>query len=75
MAEYNVEMTKIPRLQVGKSDVIFRIEQDNEKLGSLKVSKGNIVWTPANKQISYWLDWNDFGNLAIEKGEPHKASF
>jgi hypothetical protein len=75
MAEYSVEMTKIPRLQVGKSDVIFQIKQDDENLGSLKISKGHIVWTPDKKQYSYWLNWNDFNEIVVEKGQPRKVSF
>ena len=72
---YKVNMTKIPRLEIGKSDVIFQIESDDEKLGSLRVSKGNIVWTPVNKQFSYWLNWNDFDRIITENGEPGKAHF
>ncbi len=75
MPEYNVNMTKIPWLEVGKSDVIFHIKRDNEKLGNLRVSKGHIVWTPANKQFSYWLNWNDFDKIAISNGQPRRVSF
>ena len=72
---YKVNMTKIPQLEIGKSDVIFQIECDDEKLGSLRVSKGNIVWTPVNKKFSYWLNWNDFDKIIIENGQPGKAHF
>ncbi len=73
--QYSVHMTKIPWLEIGKSDVIFQIKQDDEKLGSLRVSKGAIVWTPVNRKNSYWLNWNDFGEIAIESGQERKASF
>ena len=72
---YKVNMTKIPRLEVGKSDVIFQIERDDEKLGSLRVSKGNIVWTPVNKQLSYWLEWDEFDRIMTEAGDSAKAHF
>ena len=75
MPDYNVEMTKIPKLQVGYSDVVFCIKQNEEKLGSLRVSKGHIVWTPVNKQYSYWLTWDDFGKIVVEHGDPRKAAY
>ena len=72
---YKVKMTKIPWLEVGKSDVIFHIDSDEEKLGALRVSQGHIVWTPADKQLSYWLNWHDFNELAEKKGQKKKAYF
>ena len=72
---YKVKMTKIPWLEVGKSDVIFHIDSDDERLGSLRVSKGHIVWTPANKVFSYWLNWHDFDKIAVKKGQQRKAYF
>ena len=53
----------------------FHIEQGDEKLGSLRVSKGNIVWTPVNKKYSYWLTWNDFGKIIVDNGEQRKAAY
>lgn len=75
MPQYGVKMTKIPQLEIGKSDVIFHIVRDDEKLGSLRVSKGNIVWTPANMQYSYWLNWNDFNKIVMDNGQVGKTSF
>ena len=72
---YKVKMTKITWLEVGKSDVIFHIESDEEKLGTLRVSKGHIVWTPADKQLSYWLNWHDFDKIAVRRGQQRKAYF
>ncbi len=70
---YKVDMTKIPKLEIGKSDVIFQIANDNDKLGNLRVSKENIVWKPVNKQFSYWLNWNDFDRSMTENGQQGKA--
>lgn len=75
MSQYSVNMTKIPKLEIGKSDVIFHINRNDEKLGSLRISKGNIVWTPTNMQYSYWLNWDDFNEIAINNGQVRKASF
>jgi hypothetical protein len=75
MPDYKVKMIKIPRLEIGYSDVVFHVEGDGEKLGSLRISKGHIVWTPVNKQYSYWLNWNDFGDIITEKGHRDKARY
>ena len=43
MAQHTVKLTKIPELEVGKKDMRFEIEGDeNAKLGTLLVSKGGI---------------------------------
>jgi hypothetical protein len=75
MAEFSVNFIKIPSLQVGNSDLVFHVKQDDGNLGSLRISKGHIVWTPANKQYSYWLNWDDFGNIVVEKGDRRKAKY
>ena len=75
MAEFTVNMVKIPKLEVGYSDVIFHITQDKDKLGSLRVSKGALVWTPVNKVFSYWLDWDVFSEIATKKGQRRKAHY
>jgi hypothetical protein len=75
MPGFRVEMTKIPTLRIGYSDVIFHVEQNEENIGSLRISKGHIVWTPANKQYSYWLDWNKFGDIMVNNGDARKAKY
>jgi len=75
MANYSVHITKVPLLEIGNSDMIFQIKRDRKKLGSLKISEGEIVWTPTNKQISYCMDWSKFDKVAEEKDEPGKVSY
>ena len=75
MAEFTVDMVKIPKLKIRSVDVIFHVQQDKENLGSLRVSKGAIVWTPANKVFSYWLNWDVFNDIAIKKGQRKKAHY
>jgi len=70
-----VEIRRIPRLIIGNSDVIFDIKRDEEMLGSLQISKGHLVWRPANNQFGYWLNWVDFSSAAIEKGLRRRVNF
>jgi hypothetical protein len=75
MAEFSVNMVKIPKLEIRSVDVIFHVQQDKENLGSLRVSKGALVWTPANKVFSYWLDWDKFSDMAGKQGQRRKAHY
>lgn len=75
MAKFRVRMTKIPKLSIGKSDVIFIIRQDNAKMGTLRVSKGHLVWTRAKKKKSYWLSWDVFDKIAWEYIKYHREAY
>ncbi len=69
MATYNVEMTKIPWLEVGKSPVIFHVRLGEQQLGILRIRKGHIVWIPAGGQQGYWMDWTKFAKVAAKNGK------
>ena len=70
MANYEVNMTKIPWLEIGRAPVIFHIsKKGGGKLGSLWVRKGHVVWKPADGRYGYWLDWDWLNKIAIENGE------
>ena len=46
MAVNTVSLTKLPKLTIGKSDVIFQIKTDAGKVGNLRITKGSIYWIP-----------------------------
>ena len=75
MPDHNVEIRRIPRLLVGKSDIIFDIKKNGEMLGSLRISKGHLVWRPVNNQFGYWLNWSDFSSVAVENGFRRRVNF
>jgi len=64
MAHY-VEFT-IPGRPLDRADVIFRVWRDEEMFGTLKVSKGTLVWFPANTRLGYRVDWDRFDQLMQE---------
>jgi hypothetical protein len=59
MAKHDVSF-QIPMRSLGKEDVVFRVMADDELLGTLKVSKGAVVWWPGNAKLGYKLDWTRF---------------
>ena len=58
----------VPDRPLGKNDVTFSVRQSGDVLGTLKVSKGALVWRPAKGKHSYKLTWTQFGAAAKEKG-------
>lgn len=62
MAEHRIEMHQ-PKKAVFSGDIIFEVYSDNEKLGSLEISKGSVDWTPKGKQRSKAIEWERFAGL------------
>ena len=75
MATHTVEMKDIPALEVGIADVVFNINADSKKLGSLRMSRGKIIWVPANKTRGHGLSWGKFGEMMVANGKERKVGF
>ena len=58
----------IPPRDLGRSDVEFNVKKDNEKIGTLKVSKGSVVWFPTDTSYGYKLAWAEFDKVMQSKG-------
>jgi hypothetical protein len=57
----------VPGRSLGRSDVQFQVYQDHEMLGTLKVSKGSVVWFPANTTYGYRMYWGPFNKVMQEQ--------
>jgi hypothetical protein len=57
---------QIPWRQLGKSDVVFEVWADDEKLGRLEVSKGSLVWFPRNNTYGHKILWSQFDSVMQE---------
>jgi len=53
----------LPERDLGKADVEFRVKHNGSVLGTLKVSKGTVVWVPKDHTYGYKIGWRDFGAL------------
>ncbi len=62
MAKHNVYVT-LPNAELGKSDAVFTIYQDDKKLGTITISKGSIEWYPNRAKQPYSLNWTQFDKL------------
>jgi len=67
MAVHQV-LFEVPSRPVGKVDIVFTIRENGQKFGELRISKGNLMWTPANKQKRKRLSWKKLDALAREFG-------
>lgn len=58
----------IPARELGKADIEFEIKKDGSKFGTLKVSKGSVVWVPRDFTYGYNMGWGRFDELMQEYG-------
>jgi len=55
-------------------DVMVEVKSNNEKLGTLLISKGNIEWLPAGNSVNkHRLTWTKFAALMEAQGKPAKV--
>jgi len=56
-------------------DVKVEVKNDEGKLGTLLISKGNIEWLPAGHHVNkYRLSWTKFAELMQAHGKPARAT-
>lgn len=63
---------RVPERTLGNSDIEFIVQSDDTRLGLLKVSKGSLVWCPANKKRGFELAWSNFDRLMREYGHKER---
>lgn len=64
---HDVKFT-VPERELGKADIEFSVKKNGSKFGTLKVSKGAVVWTPASKQYGYKVSWSMLDDIAQREG-------
>lgn len=69
MARHDVKFS-VPGRPLGKADIDFDVMADNAKLGTLRVSKGSLVWYRTKGQKGLKISWAKFGELMGEHGRP-----
>ena len=67
MAKHDVRFT-VPNRPLGKADVTFDVWADDEKLGTLAVSQGAVVWFARNNTKGRKMNWTKFDEFMQEKG-------
>ncbi|HWX53906.1 MAG TPA: hypothetical protein VN176_04870 [Verrucomicrobiae bacterium] len=65
MAEHSVTLRIPNNVDVVNRDIEFRVTQDGNFFGTLKISKGSLDWKPGKNQKDrpfrvYWHEFDDF---------------
>ena len=53
----------IPLRNLARADVEFQVKEDGIMLGTLMISRGSLVWFPANTRNGRKMDWGKFAKL------------
>ncbi len=56
---HDVKFT-VPTRSLGKSDIEFIVNLDGERFGTLRISKGTLVWFPRSKKKGRRVSWKRF---------------
>lgn len=64
---HNVKFS-IPERDLGRADVEFKVSHGGAKVGTLKVSKGTVVWLPKDHTYGFKINWKDFDIVMKEQG-------
>ena len=65
---HTVEFSLPPR-QLGRADVEFKVKKDGDAFGTLKVSKGAVVWVPRDAVFGYRLGWVKLNEIMRAQGK------
>lgn len=63
----------IPERQLGNADIEFTIKKNGKKFGTLKVSKGSVVWVPKDNTYGFKMGWDRFDANMVAEGTREKA--
>ncbi|HZT14300.1 MAG TPA: hypothetical protein VFA29_15975 [Candidatus Baltobacteraceae bacterium] len=58
----------LPERPLGNSDIDVQVKRDGVMFGTLKISKGAVVWLPANGKFERLLTWDKLDQLAEQYG-------
>ena len=71
MAAHDV-MFNVPFRSLGKSDIEFLVKRDKEIFGTLKISKGSLVWFSKGDVKGHKMYWGQFNKLMKNKPKVEK---
>ena len=69
MAKHEIYF-RLPERQIVNADAEFTIYTDDEKLGTLNISKGSLDWMPSGfSSPPYKISWEKFSEVMKEQGK------
>lgn len=64
----------LPQIGLGRADAEFKVKRDGAVLGTLKASKGALVWVPRDAKYGYRIDWESFDSVMKANGTHEKRN-
>lgn len=62
----------LPERELGKSDIEFKVKKDRKLVGTLRISKGALVWLPKDTTYGHKISWTDFDSIMKTKKKSEK---
>lgn len=63
----------IPDRELGNADLEFKVKKNNAMFGTLKVSRGSIVWVPKDHTHGVKMNWGQFAQVITDMGKPENS--
>jgi len=58
-----------PALELGNADIELKVRRNGAVIGTMKISRGNLVWVPRDEQIGYKIGWQKFDQFMQTEGK------
>ncbi len=62
----------IPDRELGKAEIEFKVKKAGKLFGTLRVSKGSIVWLPKDTTYGHKIGWNKFDEVMRDQKRSEK---
>jgi hypothetical protein len=53
----------IPERDLGNADIEFIVSGNGSRIGTLRISRGAIVWFPSGNSLGHKTTWKEFGEF------------
>jgi hypothetical protein len=63
MPQHEIHLFIPKSIEVVNKDIEVTVYEDDEKLGTLRISKGSLDWTPRNGKNARHMRWGEFAKL------------
>jgi hypothetical protein len=62
----------VPERELGNVAIEFVVKKNSQKFGTLKISKGKLVWTPKDNTYGKIIGWSELDEFMKENGRSEK---
>ena len=67
MPTHEIHLLTPKSIEVVNKDIEVVVYEDDEKLGTLRISKGSLDWTPRSGKDARHMRWREFDNLMTKR--------